>query len=187
MSQENLPPKAEGTIRRDNTRPRALSQMGNRTLVMGDRLIDIVIALTATPRNTSARPTRDVAVGLARLGHDISLATMIGKDDRGARIAGLLDTEGVWLTNGSVAELPTSVATSTLERPARQHTNLTCAGAEPGPSHYRPGMSARPHRLRRRHPRTGGLRSPDHDPERTPNRDHLLRPERAPLPDGRPP
>jgi fructokinase len=115
MPQENLPPKAGGTIRYDNTRPRALSQMGNRTLVIGESLIDIVHRADGYTQEHVGGSPANVAVGLARLGHDITLATMIGKDDRGARIACLLDREGVWLTHGSVAELPTSVATSTLD------------------------------------------------------------------------
>jgi fructokinase len=56
-----------------------------------------------------------VAIGLARLGRDVTLATMLGRDERGARIAGLLHDERVLLTEDSVGQHRTSVATSTLD------------------------------------------------------------------------
>jgi fructokinase len=86
-----------------------------RTLVVGESLIDIVHHADGSAQEHIGGSPANVAVGLARLGHDVSLATMIGKDERGARITDVLDSEGVALTDGSVGGRPTSVATSTLD------------------------------------------------------------------------
>src|SRR5450756_2441009 len=86
-----------------------------RTLVIGESLIDIVHRPDGSAQEHVGGSPANVAVGLARLGHDVTLATMIGDDERGARIATRLDEEGVALTEGSLGERPTSVATSTLD------------------------------------------------------------------------
>jgi fructokinase len=86
-----------------------------RTLVVGESLIDIVRHADGSEREYVGGSPANVAVGLARLGHDVTLATMIGADERGARIADLLASEGVTLTAGSVGARETSVATSTLD------------------------------------------------------------------------
>ena len=86
-----------------------------RTLVVGESLIDIVHQADGSSQEHVGGSPANVAVGLARLGHDVMLATMIGKDERGARIADVLDSEGVALTDGSIGGRPTSVATSTLD------------------------------------------------------------------------
>jgi fructokinase len=86
-----------------------------RTLVIGESLIDIVHRPDGSAQEHVGGSPANVAVGLARLGHDVTFATMIGDDERGVRIADLLDGEGVRLTGGSVAHRPTSVATSTLD------------------------------------------------------------------------
>jgi fructokinase len=89
--------------------------MSQRTLVIGESLIDIVLRPDGSGQEHVGGSPANVAVGLARLGHDITFATMIGDDQRGARITGHLEKEGVWLTEGSVGGRPTSVATSTLD------------------------------------------------------------------------
>jgi len=86
-----------------------------RTLVIGESLIDVVHRPDGSVQEHVGGSPANVAVGLARLGHDVAFATMIGDDERGVRIADLLDGEGVRLTGGSVAQRPTSVATSTLD------------------------------------------------------------------------
>ncbi|MEP7192831.1 MAG: carbohydrate kinase [Actinomycetota bacterium] len=85
------------------------------TLVVGESLIDIVRHADGSEQEHVGGSPANVAVGLARLGHDVTLATMIGPDERGARIADLLASEGVALTAGSVGARETSVATSTLD------------------------------------------------------------------------
>jgi fructokinase len=86
-----------------------------RTLVIGESLIDVVSRPDGSAQEHVGGSPANVAVGLARLGHDVGLATMIGRDERGTRIADLLDGEGVVLTDGSVGRRTTSVATSTLD------------------------------------------------------------------------
>jgi fructokinase len=86
-----------------------------RTLVVGESLIDIVHRPDGSSREHVGGSPANVAVGLARLGHEVTLATMIGHDERGTRIAALFDQEGVELTGGSIGVHPTSVATSTLD------------------------------------------------------------------------
>jgi len=83
-------------------------------LVIGESLIDIVHRADGSAQEHVGGSPANVAVGLARLGQEITLATMIGNDDRGARIAALFDREGVRLSAGSVGARRTSVATSTL-------------------------------------------------------------------------
>jgi fructokinase len=85
------------------------------TLVVGESLIDIVQSPDGSTQEHVGGSPANVALGLARLGHDVRLATMIGDDERGARIAARLGEEGVRLTGGSVVARPTSVATSTLD------------------------------------------------------------------------
>lgn len=139
-----------------------------RTLVIGESLIDVVHRPDGSVQEHVGGSPANVAVGLARLGHDVTFATMIGDDERGARIADLLDGEGVWLTGGSVAQRPTSVATSTLdasgaatysfdlawqmnqdqplEGVAHVHTGSIAATLEPGASAVLATVqSARPH------------------------------------------
>jgi fructokinase len=85
-----------------------------RTLVIGESLIDIVHRPDGSAREHVGGSPANVAVGLARLGHEVTLATMLGRDDRGAKIADLLHAEGVSLSQDSLAGRSTSVATSTL-------------------------------------------------------------------------
>jgi fructokinase len=85
------------------------------TLVIGESLIDIVQRPDGSTQEHVGGSPANVAVGLARLGDEVTLATMIGEDERGARIAARFDGEGVTLTKGSVGGWPTSVATSTLD------------------------------------------------------------------------
>jgi fructokinase len=86
-----------------------------RTLVIGESLIDIVHRPDGSTCEHVGGSPANVAVGLARLGHDVTLATKIGLDERGTRIATRLGEEGVALTEGSMGERPTSVATSRLD------------------------------------------------------------------------
>jgi len=86
-----------------------------RTLVIGESLIDIVHRPDGSSQEHVGGSPANVAIGLARLGHDVTLATMIGQDERGARIASLLHDELVRLTEGSIGQRRTSVATSTLD------------------------------------------------------------------------
>ena len=89
--------------------------MGDRTLVLGEALVDVVHEADGTEREHPGGSPTNVAVGLARLGHNVELATRIGHDERGASIVKLLDAEGIALVDGSEVAAATSVAEATLD------------------------------------------------------------------------
>ena len=89
--------------------------MTGHILVVGESLIDVVRRADGSTQEHVGGSPANVAVGLARLGHSVTLATRVGEDERGARIANLLVREGISLTEGSVGGRPTSVATSTID------------------------------------------------------------------------
>ena len=91
--------------------------MGTHALIIGESLIDVVQRPDGSTEEHVGGSLANVAVGLARLGHDITFATLVGNDERGTRIANYLETEGISLINGNPARIrsPTSVATSTLD------------------------------------------------------------------------
>jgi fructokinase len=90
-----------------------------RTLVIGESLIDIVHRPGGSAHEHVGGSPANVAVGLARLGHEVTLATMLGRDEKGTRILSLLTGEGVALTHDSLGARSTSVATSTLDATGR--------------------------------------------------------------------
>lgn len=85
------------------------------TLVIGETLIDAVRRADGSAHEHVGGSPANVAVGLARLGFEVRLATRVGDDERGSRIAAFLHDEGVGLTPGSIHPQPTSVARSTLD------------------------------------------------------------------------
>ena len=168
MSDENLP---------------AASDVNGHTLVVGESLIDLVKRPDGSTQEHVGGSPANVAVGLARLGHDVAFATRVGDDERGARIASHLEREGISLTEGSVGRWPTSVATSTLDATGAAAYSFDLAWELPelasleGLTHVHTGSIAATLE-------PGASGGPDHDPERPSERHHLLRPERAPVPDG---
>ncbi len=85
-------------------------------VVIGELLVDIV----HTPDGQSAEHVggspANVALGLARLGHDTWFATLVGTDARGTRCAEHVESGGVKLLPGSTnAAHPTSTAAATLD------------------------------------------------------------------------
>ena len=91
--------------------------MGTRALVIGESLTDLVQRPDGSTEEHVGGSPANVAIGLARLGHEVTFATQLGADERGATIASHLEGEGVWLAEGSVSRIgsATSVATSTLD------------------------------------------------------------------------
>jgi len=89
--------------------------MTGHILVVGESLIDVVRRADGSTQEHVGGSPANVAVGLARLGHSVTLATRVGGDERGGRIANLLVREGISLTEGSVGARPTSAATSTID------------------------------------------------------------------------
>jgi len=89
--------------------------MNPPVVVVGEALIDIVIPLQGEPAEHVGGSPANVAIGLARLGHDTELATHIGTDERGRRIAALLAAERVPLAPGSTDAARTSTAAARLD------------------------------------------------------------------------
>ncbi|MGE9809335.1 carbohydrate kinase family protein [Janibacter sp. G1551] len=87
-----------------------------RVLVIGEALMDVIRhADDETTEHVGGSPA-NVAVGLARLDHDVELATCLGQDDRGQRIQAHLQRHGVQLSEGTAASgAPTSVALAELD------------------------------------------------------------------------
>ncbi|MEA5052442.1 MAG: carbohydrate kinase, partial [Propionicimonas sp.] len=83
--------------------------------VVGEALIDIVIPLDGQVAEYVGGSPANVAIGLARLGHQVELATHLGRDQRGDRIAALLATEEVTLAPGSTTAVRTSTAAARLD------------------------------------------------------------------------
>ena len=85
-------------------------------VVVGELLVDIVHTPDgATAEHVGGSPA-NVALGLARLGHDTWFATLVGTDDRGIRCTAHVESGGVRLLPGSTsADHPTSTAAATLD------------------------------------------------------------------------
>ncbi|MFC6712969.1 carbohydrate kinase family protein [Branchiibius cervicis] len=85
-----------------------------RVLVAGEALIDVVRRQDGSVEAHVGGSPLNVAVGLARLGHETELATHIAGDPYGALIVGQLAEDGVGLTPGSDTAARTSTAQATL-------------------------------------------------------------------------
>jgi fructokinase len=89
--------------------------MQSPVTVVGEALIDIVIPPSGPSMEHVGGSPANVAIGLARLGHPTSLATHIGTDPRGQRIADLMAAEHVTLTPGSTTATRTPTAAAHLD------------------------------------------------------------------------
>jgi fructokinase len=89
--------------------------MQSPVTVVGEALIDIVIPRSgATVEHVGGSPA-NVAIGLSRLGHPTTLATHVGTDARGRRIADLMAAERVTLSPGSTDAERTPTAAARLD------------------------------------------------------------------------
>lgn len=85
-------------------------------VVIGELLVDVVHAADGTTAEHVGGSPANVALGLARLGHDTSFATLVGNDARGRRCVEHVEAGGVHLLPGSISdEVPTSTAQATLD------------------------------------------------------------------------
>ena len=83
-------------------------------LVIGEALVDVVSTEAGREAHAGGSPL-NVAVGAARLGASVTLATRIGTDANGRLLSSHLARSGVMLTDGSVdAAFRTSSATATI-------------------------------------------------------------------------
>lgn len=83
--------------------------------VIGEALIDIIVAGDGSVAEHLGGSPANVAIGLSRLGHPSELATWIGRDSRGERIAARMAEEGVRLAPQSRQAARTSTATAELD------------------------------------------------------------------------
>jgi fructokinase len=85
-------------------------------VVVGELLVDIVSYPDGRTAEHVGGSPANVAVGLARLGHDTHFATLVGTDARGARCAAHVEDGGVHLLPGSLSPRhPTSTALATID------------------------------------------------------------------------
>ena len=84
-------------------------------LVIGEALVDAVERSGAPAVEHVGGSPANVAFGLAALGHDVALATWVGADDRGRRIAERCRDMGTRLVDGSDGADHTSVARAVLD------------------------------------------------------------------------
>lgn len=84
-------------------------------LVVGEALVDAVTGPQGTTVEHVGGSPANVAFGLAALDHQVDLATWIGTDERGTRIADVCRSRQVTLTRGSQDAPVTPVAHATLD------------------------------------------------------------------------
>jgi fructokinase len=83
-------------------------------IVIGEALTDIIETASGTAEFAGGSPM-NVAIGLARLGHEVALVTRIGSDARGAEIARHVEESGARIFPGSVIDEPQSTAKAVLD------------------------------------------------------------------------
>ena len=84
-------------------------------LVVGETLVDIVQRGGVTTGEHPGGSPANVALGLGRLGRQVSLLSRLGDDERGERVRTHLAASGVRLAAGTLAAGPTSTATARLD------------------------------------------------------------------------
>ncbi|HLU62916.1 MAG TPA: PfkB family carbohydrate kinase [Protaetiibacter sp.] len=88
--------------------------MSAPALVVGETLIDVVHAEGDQPTEKVGGSATNTAVALRRLGRDVRMATSFGRDERGAAITRLLDSEGIALAVDPHVTPRTSTSTATI-------------------------------------------------------------------------
>ena len=83
--------------------PPAQLLAGTRSAASRELLVDIVSHPDGRSAEHVGGSPANVALGLARLGHDTHFATLVGTDERGARCAAHVEDGGVHLLPGSVS------------------------------------------------------------------------------------
>ena len=122
--------------------------MSPRLLVLGEALVDIVAEPSGERTEYVGGSPANVAMGLARLGHDVDFAGWLGRDERGERIAGHLSEHGVRVLPESFGDDPTSTALATLDESGAAsydfdlHWNLPTIALPEGTGHVHTGSIA---------------------------------------------
>lgn len=84
-------------------------------LVIGETLVDIVHTPDGAVSEHVGGSPANVAMGVARLGHETVLATTLGDDDHGLRCREQITDHGVRIENLDSGDHPTSTAAATLD------------------------------------------------------------------------
>lgn len=84
-------------------------------LVVGEALVDVVVRPDGTEETHPGGSPANVAIGLGRLGREVSLLACLGQDSHGDLVRAHLGGSGVTLVEGSADAPRTSVATATLD------------------------------------------------------------------------
>ena len=119
-----------------------------RLLVVGEALVDIVAEPTGERTEHVGGSPANVAMGLARLGHDVDFAGWLGRDERGERISAHLADHGVHVLPESFGDDPTSTAVATLDDTGAAsydfdlHWNLPTIALPEGTGHVHTGSIA---------------------------------------------
>ncbi len=87
--------------------------MAARILAVGESIMDVVVRPDGRQAHPGGSPA-NIAYGLARLGHDVSLLTALADDEHGRRIAAHLEGAGVDVLEASWSAEHTSTATATI-------------------------------------------------------------------------
>lgn len=87
--------------------------MAARILAVGESIMDVVVGPDGSHAHPGGSPA-NIAYGLARLGHEVSLLTALADDDYGRRIAAHLEDAGVDVLDTSWSAGRTSTATATI-------------------------------------------------------------------------
>lgn len=82
--------------------------------VLGESILDIVITEEQQAERAGGS-SLNVAVGLARLGSEVTFVTQIGHDREGSLITSHLAGSRVRLAPGSIGDAPTSIARATID------------------------------------------------------------------------
>lgn len=85
-----------------------------QALVIGEALVDIVTRDGADAVSHPGGSPANVAIGLARLGREVTLLTWLGEDDRGDLVRSHLEESRVQIASGSQRADRTSTAIATL-------------------------------------------------------------------------
>ena len=91
------------------------SAVGPRVLVVGETLVDIVHSPDGAVAEHVGGSPANVAMGIARLGHDTVLATTLGDDAHGMRCREQITGHGVTIDNLDSGAHPTSTAIATID------------------------------------------------------------------------
>lgn len=106
-----------------------------RALVIGEALVDVVVAPGTQPQEIPGGSPANVALGLARLGREVELSCWIGQDERGQAVRHHLESAGVRLSPGADGAQRTSTAQAVIgaDRAATYSFDLEWAPPFPDP------------------------------------------------------